>query len=164
MTTPIFPSVGEDGKIRENHLPDRLSEERLREFVLALINGAPEPEPDPEPDGPYSFTIRADTAPVNDRKQIYALTAEEWAALSYLRDQTASNTDPLGALNVALRSDAAEIIGVTSVTDRALVADGGTELDKVRTVWLRNPSSAYDEFVSGIDPVIDEISTKGVLI
>lgn len=29
MSTPIFPSVGEDGKIRENHLPDRLSDEEI---------------------------------------------------------------------------------------------------------------------------------------
>ena len=52
MTTPVFPAVGEDGKIRENHLPSRLSEERLRAFVLALISGASEPEPevDPEPE------------------------------------------------------------------------------------------------------------------
>lgn len=155
-----------DGKIREDHLPDRLSESALDEKIMSLINGALEldPDPDPEPDNPYSFAIRADTAPVNDRKQTYALTAEEWAALSYLRDQTASNADPLGALNVALRSDAAEIISVTSVTARALVEDGGTDLGKVRTVWLRNPSPAYNTFLSDIGPVIDEISTKGVLI
>lgn len=123
----------------------------------------PDPDPDDDPHS-YSFSIREDTAPVNDRKQIYALTAEKWAALSYLRDQTASHAAPLGALNVALRSDAAEIIGVTSVTERALVENGSTRLDSVRTAWLRDPSSAYNSFVAGIGPVIAEISTKGVLI
>lgn len=115
----------------------------------------------------YSFAIRADTAPVNDRKQIYALTAEKWAALSYLRDKTASHADPLGALNVALRSDAAKIIGVTSVTERALVEDGETKLGQVRSMWLNMASyrtPAYTTFVADIGPVIDEISTKGVLI
>lgn len=36
MSNPVFPSVGEDGKIREDHLPARLSESALTEKIESV--------------------------------------------------------------------------------------------------------------------------------
>lgn len=43
MSTPIFPAVGADGKIRENHLPTRLSESALTEKIESTAGSSVTP-------------------------------------------------------------------------------------------------------------------------
>lgn len=95
---------------------------------------------------------------------MYELTAEQWAALSLMRDRAATLADPVGSLEVMLRSPAGALAGVTSVSDLGLVADGETELGKVRATYLRAPSAAYTQLTTDIGPVVEAIEEKGVLL